>query len=198
MKFLKQISAIKKYGLIAGGLWTVWLIITAAIYALVLGPQNTLMAKLNQEFADSNEKYTLAQTAGRHDTKIHLDESLKAIRQKTARFIIPAENATDLMFHISQLATQYQLQKFSAKDRPIGVFAEDNEKSKVAENWQELSFSGDFIQIASFLNSLERNQPVIFVENIDIHRDSQKISLMEAKVLISYLVEISKNKKLNP
>jgi hypothetical protein len=201
MKLLKQISALKKYGLIAGGMWTGWLIITAAIYVLVLGPQNTLMAKLNQEFADSNEKYALAQTAGRHDTKTRLDEALKAIRQKTARFIIPAEDATDLMFHISQLAAQYQLQKFSAKDRPLSSFAKDkdDEQSKIAENWQELSFSGDFVQIASFLNSLERNQPVIiFIENIAIQRDTQKTSLIEAKVLIAYLVEVSENKKSSP
>jgi hypothetical protein len=198
MKSLKQISALKKYGLIAGGLWTGWLIITAAIYLLILGPQNTLMAKLNQEFADSNEKYALAQTAGRHDTKTHLNETLKAMHQKTARFIIPAGNATDLMFHISQLAAQYQLQKFSAKDRPPGTFAENDEQSKIVENWQELSFSGDFVQIASFLNTLERNQPVIFIENIDIQRDMQNPSSMQAKVLISYLVEISENKKLSP
>jgi Tfp pilus assembly protein PilO len=198
MKLLKQISALKKYGLVAGGLWTGWLIITAAIYVLVLGPQNTLMAKLNKEFADSNEKYALAQTAGRHDTKARLNETLKAIHQKTARFIIPAENATDLMFHISQLAAQYQLQNFSAKDRPPSSFVENDEQSKIAESWQELSFSGDFVQIAYFLNNLERNQPVIFIENIDIHRNTQKTSLTEAKVLISYLVEVSEDKKSNP
>jgi hypothetical protein len=198
MKFLKQISALKKYGLIAGGMWAGWLIIMAAIYVLVLGPQNTLMAKLNKDFADSTEKYTLAQMAGRRDTKVRLNETLKAIHQKTARFIIPAEDATDLMFHISQLAAQYQLQKFSAKDRPAGAFAEDNEQSKIVENWQELSFSGDFVQIASFLNSLERNQPVIFIENINIQHDTQKASLMQAKVLISYLVEVSENKKSKP
>jgi Tfp pilus assembly protein PilO len=198
MKFLKQISALKKYGLITGGMWAGWLIITAAIYVLVLGPQNTLMAKLNKDFAYSNEKYTLAQMAGRRDTKVRLNETLKAIHQKTARFIIPTEDATDLMFHISQLASQYQLQNFSAKDRPLSSFAENDEQSKIAESWQELSFSGDFVQIASFLNNLERNQPVIFVEDIDIRRDTQKTSLMQAKVLISYLVEVSENKKPKP
>jgi hypothetical protein len=199
MNSLKQFSTLKKYCLSAGGTWAGWLLFMAILYMLAFGPQEILMAKLSREFVSSNEKYALAQIAGRHDTQTHQQGRLDALRQKTASFITPAENAMGLMFHISQLAAEHQLQNFSARDRQLTSLFKEGQTVQITECWQELSFAGDFSHIASFLNSLERNQPVIFIENVEIRRDAQKNPPLEAKALISYLVEKTpEDKKSKP
>jgi len=197
MKPIEQLSTLKKYGLSVGGMWGVWLILTGTIYFLVIGPQNTLMAKLSGDFTSSNEEYALAQIAGRQDTKVHIQEKLQAVCQKTSRFVISADNAAGLMFQVSQLAIQNHLRNFSTKARQVASTFKDNECPQITETWQELSFFGDFTQAASFLNSLERIQPVVFIESIEIRHDLRGSPQPEVHVLISYMVGKPENKEPN-
>jgi hypothetical protein len=165
------------------------------IYFLAIGPQNTLMARLCKDFISSNEEYALAQTAGRQETKDHMDQKLQAVRQKTSLFVVPADNTASLTFQINQLAARYQLQNFSTKTRQAAVSFENNNNVKIMESCLELNFSGNFNQAASFLNSLERNNPVIFVEGVNLHCDPRDVSLSEVHMQISYLIGKSENKE---
>lgn len=195
MKAVKQISIRKKYGLILGSTWGVWLALTAAIYFLVLGPQNTLMARLKKDFAASNEEVGLAQKAGRSETKVGLQQRLEDVSQKTAYFIVPQENASALLLQISQLAAKHQLKDFTSRIITGSSASRKKEMSKIAEAWIELEFSGSFPQIASFINSLERNDPVVFVENINIRRSSRIDEPPSATVQISYFCGKPDDKK---
>jgi hypothetical protein len=179
----------KKYGLSVGGTWGIWLILSAGIYFLVLGPQNILMARLQKEFAASNEDYILAQKAGRPESRAGMEQKLRDVNLKTAYFVVPPEKSSGLILQISQLAAKHQVQGFTSKTVSGSSTARKNDKSRVAESWLELEFSGSFPQIASFLNSLERNEPVVFIENLHLRRNTQADNLPTATVQISYFTE---------
>jgi hypothetical protein len=190
MKPIKYTSAWKKYGLSVGGTWGVWLIFTAMIYFLVLGPQNILMARLQKEFVSSNENYNLAQTAGRPETRANMEQKLQDISRKAAYFVVPPEKSSELILQISQLAAKQQLQDFTSRTVSVPSVANKNDNATIADTWLELQFAGSFPQIASFINSLERNDPVIFIENMSLHRGTQAATLPTATVQISYFTEI--------
>jgi hypothetical protein len=195
MKAVKQTSMWKKYGLSVGGTWGAWLILTAAIYFLALGPQNILMARLRKDFVSSSEEYNLAQRAGRPETKAQMEKKLQAAGQKTAYFVVPPENAAALILQISQLAAKHQLKDFTSRAVNISSASINNIDSKITETWLELDFSGSFSAIASLINDLERNDPVVFIENIDIRRGTQKNAPPSASVQISYFTGKEEIKK---
>jgi Tfp pilus assembly protein PilO len=186
MKVIKQTSRLKKYGLSVGGTWGVWLILTAAIYVLTLGPQNALMARLQNEFVTSNEDYSLAQTAGRPETKAGMEKKLKDLSQKTAYFVVPPDNTPGLILQISQLAAKNQLQDFTTRMVSSYSNSKENDASNIVEVWLELEFTGGFTQMAAFINALERNDPVVFIENINLRRGTQANALPSATMQISY------------
>lgn len=188
MNAVKNNSMWKKYALVAGGTWGLWLALTAIVYFLLLGPQNTLLAKLRKDFVSSNEEYSLAQMAGRPETQNCLEQKAQTLRQKTAYFLVPQDNPGGLILQISQLAARHQLQDFTS--RVISSpGSKKTDKSKITEAWMELNFSGNFPQIASFINSLERNEPVVFIENIIINRGKEADGMPSANVQISYLTQ---------
>jgi hypothetical protein len=195
MKAIKQTSGWKKYGMTVGGVWGVWLILTAAIYCFALGPQNVLMARLQKEFVSSNEDYSLAQTAGRPETRAKMEQKLQDVSQKTGYFIVPQEKSSGLLLQISQLASKNQVQEFTSRTVNASSASKKEDQTSITQAWMELEFTGTFPQIASFINSLERNDPVVFVENINLRRGTQQDDLPTATIQISYYTDAPKTEK---
>ena len=194
MKLKLPNSALKQYGLLVGCTWGLWVAIVVVAYFLVLGPQQVAVAKLGKEFNISIEQYTMVQTAQRKETKGHIETTLKEQVEKTSRFVVPSDTASGMTLHISQLASEHGLSEFSTKTRELSSTFGTDSKAKITDAWLELSFACTFNQFAAFLNSLERSQPVIFVETAQISRDAEGPDLPRARVLISYLVDIPQNK----
>lgn len=195
MKFKLLNSGLRQYRFWVGGIWGLWLFMAAGLYFLILGPQQILLARQSKDFNISKEQYALAQTAGRKETRSHLDLRLKEETDKSARFVIASETTSGLTLQISQLASQYNLMDFSTKTRDLGSTFGQESKACITDAWLEMSFTCSFNQFIAFLNSLERNQPVVFVESAQITRDTDSQNPPRARVLISYLVDIPHNKK---
>jgi hypothetical protein len=182
-------SLLQKYGLAVAGVWGVWLIITVLLYALILGPQGKLMATLQQTMQTTTEDYELAQRARRPEIKLRIQERLENATQNLNQFMIGADAASRLTVLISQLAAQQNLADFSVKMRDLSPTLDEQNKSGIVEAWLELTFSGPFGRCAAYLNALERNKPVIFIESAEIQRSSQINKDPTARVLISYLID---------
>lgn len=185
-------SLLQKYGLALAGVWGVWLAITVLLYSLVLGPQGKLMATLQQTMQTASEDYELAQRARRPETKLRIQERLENATQNLNQFVIGADAASKLTVLISQLAAQQKLADFSVKTREMTPTLDEQNKSGIAEAWLELTFSGPFSQCAAYINALERNQPVIFIESAEIQRNTQITEAPTARVLISYLIDTTR------
>ena len=177
---------VKRYLIVAGAVCGLWLALMASAYPLIIQPQSRVLAKVQNDFAASNEQYSLAQTAQREDTKKNMAGKLEDVKELTRMFVINPNESAQLTFKISQLAAQCHLGNFTTKIREMTGTLDEQENHKIGEGWVELSFSATFNQFAAFLNSLERNQPVVFVESAAIKR-SDNGSLHDAKVLVSYL-----------
>ena len=179
---------IGKYFITVGAVWGLWLLGMALIYLLVIQPQQRTLAEVQKNFAVSNEQYSLAQTAQREDTQRRMAEKLEGVKELVRTFVINPTESSQLTFRISQLAGQCRLGNFTAKVKESVGTLNEQENLKIGEGWVELTFSSTFNQFAVFLNSLETDRPVVFVESAAIKR-SDSGSLHDARVLISYLMD---------
>ena len=179
---------IGKYFITVGAVWGLWLLGMALIYLLVIQPQQRTLAEVQKNFAVSNEQYSLAQTAQREDTQRRMAEKLEGVKELVRTFVINPTESSQLTFRISQLAGQCRLGNFTAKVKESVGTLNEQENLKIGEGWVELTFSSTFNQFAAFLNSLETDRPVVFVESAAIKR-SDSGSLHDARVLISYLMD---------
>jgi len=179
---------IGKYFITVGAVWGLWLLGMALIYLLVIQPQQRTLAEVQKNFAVSNEQYSLAQTAQREDTQRRMAEKLEGVKELVRTFVINPTESSQLTFRISQLAGQCRLGNFTAKVKESAGTLNEQENLKIGEGWVELTFSSTFNQFAVFLNSLETDRPVVFVESAAIKR-SDSGSLHDARVLISYLMD---------
>jgi hypothetical protein len=182
-------SLLQKYGLAVAGVWGVWLAISVLLYLLILGPQGRLMATLQQTMQTATEDHELAQKAHRPETKLHIQERMEKATQNLNQFMIGADAASKLTVLISQLAAQQSLADFSVKTRELPPTFDDPKKSGITEAWLELTFSGPFNQCAAYINALERNKPVIFIESAEIQRNAQTTENPTVRLLISYLID---------
>jgi len=179
---------IGKYFITVGAVWGLWLSGMILTYLLVVQPQHRTLAQVQKDFTVSNEQYNLAQTAQREDTQKHMAEKLEGVREFVRTFVINPTESSQLTFIISQLAGQCRLGNFTTKVKENAGSLNEQENLKIGEGWLELTFSSTFNQFATFLNSLEMNRPVVFVESAAIKR-SDSGSLHDARVLISYLMD---------
>lgn len=182
-------SLLQKYGLAVAGVWGFCLILTILLYVLILEPQGKKITTLQQTTQKASEDYDLAQRARRPETKLRVQERLETATKNLNQFTIGADAASRLTVLISQLASQQKLTNFAVKTQDLSSTLDEKTQSGIAEAWLELTFSGTFSQCAAYLNALERNQPVIFIESAEILRATQINQDPTARVAISYLID---------
>lgn len=182
-------SLLQKYLIALAGVWIVFMAITGLLYGLVLSPQSAQLQKLQQLTRSSAEDYELAQQARRPETKRRIQEQLENTIQHIGQFMVSGEAASRLTVLISQLAAQSNLNEFSVKTREIAPTLSQEDAAKVGEVWLELTFDAPFNRCAAYLNALERNNPIIFIESATIQKSSQASEEPAARILISYLID---------
>lgn len=182
-------STIKKYLMVLACVWIVWLAGTALLYGFVLGPQSAQLETLQKKMQAAIEDYDLAQRTHRPETKQNLQKRLEKTVETINEFAVNNEAASRLAIVISQLAAQYSLSDFSVKTREVSPTLDPKDKNSIAEAWLELTFSAPFGRCAAYINALERNEPVIFVESADISRPMTAAEEPSARLLVSYLID---------
>ena len=173
MSFIKTY---RKLFTTVGLIWAGCLILFVFAYMIALAPQLKSKKQVRRQLAETKRIYDSAIQANKEDTKIRLKEEIKNLQNKLNDFVIEFEDSANLIFDISQIANEKKVDSFS-----IGT-ADDRRGSAgvdlkyLRENNINISFEGSFNQFATFLNTLERHRPVVFVDNFKIKRSQKEKS----------------------
>ncbi len=163
----------KKLFLTVSIIWAGSLILFALAYVLVLSPQQKNRQQVETEYAETKRKYDSVIEMSQEETKARFKEELESLKNKLKDFTLDFEDAPNLTFDISQIANEKKVDSFSIKTQEnIKVSAELGLKY-IKENQIDINFAGDFNQFATFLNTLERSRPVVFVDNFKITRSQR-------------------------
>ena len=183
------IETYKKYLIKAAAVWAVCLVLFLLAYMLVLRPQSINKKRLYQKLAEKKEAYEVAQAAAQKSTQDQLHEQIRQLQERLGDFVVDFEDSANLTFDIGQIASEKKVGSFSvkSKDRRAGIPAADSQL--IAENHMDVSFIAGFQQFATFVNSLERHRPVLFVNEFRITRSAKSGSDYEATLDVAAFVK---------
>jgi hypothetical protein len=149
---------------IAGTIWGIGLTVFVLGYLFIIKPQNSKLDELTNKLQKINPESFEAK-------KKQLKEQIDSVKVQLDGFAIESEDVQDLAsIEIFNLAKENNLDAFLIKpwrDREVAAF----KRSKyVYGQFIEVSFNATFSEFAKFLNKLERNKSVIFVDSFSITR----------------------------
>jgi hypothetical protein len=167
-------SIYRKYFATVALVWVGCFILFFFIYMLMLVPQKKSKNYIAEQLAEKKQTYESALRASREEAKARLNEQLENLRGGLKSFVIDFEDLANLIFDISQIASENNVASFSIKGKDSGGGSEVPNCRYICENHIDISFTAaGFNQFAAFLNTLERHRPVVFVDKFTITRSHQ-------------------------
>lgn len=169
--------------------WSPCLLLAAASYAVVLRPQLDYRGELEAKVARSREQYARAVEAAKEKDQSRLAGEVESLRQHVADFVMSLDQIPDLAFQIGELANEAKLASFGMRPASRNAAETAPTLERVGEKHVNLTFAAGFQRFAAFLNTLERHQPVIFVETFAITRSAEKEAEPQVSMELAVLVE---------
>jgi len=153
--------------------WAVCLVLFVLAYIFILGPQMSNRKQIESTFQEKKQQYELAQKATQDKTKIQLNEQITYLQNTIKDFVVDFEDSANLTFDIGRIANEERVASFSIKHNDKQGSSEIPDCNSICENHIDISFIAGFNQFATFVNSLERHQPVLFVNEFTISRSKK-------------------------
>ncbi|MBN1391916.1 MAG: hypothetical protein JW947_03835 [Sedimentisphaerales bacterium] len=153
-------------------IWFCCFVLFFFVDMLLIAPQRTTRNQLEKQLAEKKRFYESAINAAQAETHARLNEEIAQMRNRLKDFVVDAEDAANLTFDISQIASTKAISSFNIETKKEADKSSQKKSDKnVRETFVDIGFStADFGQFAALLNELERHQPVIFVDKFSITR----------------------------
>lgn len=182
---------LKEYGMTLGIIWGACLMVFVFTYVWVLSPQSLMKQKFSSELEEKKQDYVAARGASQEGARKRLLLEVEELEDKLRSYVADSNGSTNLTFDISQIANKNDVASFSIKSKANNnfFFFDVPQCSLISENRMDVSFMSDFRQFAMFLNSLERHEPVVFVDSFSITRSRQNDSGHRVNMGLSVFVE---------
>ena len=152
------------------------ILLSIVFYTFVLRPQIETKIHIDKELAVQKQKYDSAMDISQPKNKKDLLEHMDKLRTHLNSFVIDADRSANLTFEISNIANKGKVESFSFKKGDSEKDFEIPDCSHIAESYIQIGFLSSFNQFAKILNTLERNQPVVFIDEFVITRSEKEDS----------------------
>lgn len=179
----------KKYLTKAAIAWAACLVLFLLVYMVVLRPQNLKRRHLDGMLAEKKQSFEAAQTAAQESTQAQLREQIRQLQERLHDFVIDFEDSANLTFDIGQIAMEKNVASFSVKSKISRAASAAPELKHISEDHIDISFIAGFHQFATFVNSLERHRPVLFVNEFTITRSNRNDSVYEVTLDVAAFVK---------
>ncbi len=176
--------------------WAACLVLFILVYILVLGPQNSSRKRLKSTLAEKKQLYEFAQRATEEQTKIRLNEQIEVRGDILKDFVVDFEDSGNLTFDIGRIAKEEDVSSFSIKNNEKQGISEIPDCNSICENHIDISFIAGFNQFATFVNALERHQPVLFVNEFAISRSKKGESTYQVTLDIAAFVKKQQEREI--
>ena len=190
------IKIYRAYLIRTGIAWAVCLVLFVLAYMFILGPQRSSRKRLENTLKETKQQYEMAQVAAQEQTKIRLNEEIESLQNTLNDFILDLEDSANLTFDIGRIANEERVASFSIKDKDKQGLSEIPDCNSICESHIDISFIAGFNQFATFVNSLERNQPVLFVNEFTISRSNKDKSTYQVSLDVAAFVRKQQDREI--
>ena len=197
MVFIKAfIKIYRKYLTRATIAWAACLVLFVLAYIFVLGPQKSSRKRLERTLTEKKQQYEMAQIATQEQTKNRLNEQIEGLRDILKDFVVDFEDSANLTFDIGRIANEEDVSSFSIKSNDKQGISEIPDCNSICENHIDISFIAGFNQFATFVNALERRQPVLFVNKFTMTRSNKGESAYQVSLDIAAFVKKQQEREI--
>ena len=179
----------KKYLLTLAAVWGAAIVLFVLAFYLFISPQLRVSAQLAADCNEKQKLYESAIEAAKEENQKKLADEVKTLKNRLSQFVVESQDSANLTFDISRLAGAKQVASFTVKNSEQSMGPDQSDSKNLQENHIEVSFASDFRQFASFLNELERHQPVVFVDRFKLTRANQGDSNHKVEMDLSFFVK---------
>ena len=189
------IKTYRKYLISAASIWAACFVLFLLVYIFLLRPQKEIRHRIENRLAEKQQIHESALKASQSETKNYLSEQITRLRDRLNDFVIDYEDAADLTFDISKIANEKNVDSLSIKGNDNKRIEEIPNCTYIGESHIDIDFSAGFNQFATFLNALERNRPVLFVDQFTITNSRQDESGYQVSLKVAVYVKKPQNGK---
>ena len=163
----------RKYLTTTALVWAGCFVLFFLAYMLMLAPQKTSRKQIEKQLAEKKQIYNTVLETAQEETRTRLNEQIEHLRNELSNFAVDFEDAANLTFDISQIASERGVGSFKIRTKGSYGGSPLPDCSYICENRVDVSFTAGFNQFAAFLNALERHRPVVFVDKFTITRSER-------------------------
>ncbi len=163
-----------RFLVIMGVAWVVCLAALAAFHFAVVTPRARALAAGRNQAVAKAERFSLLRDAKSARGQQRLKERQEEVERRYSDFVFTSEQMNELDFRIRAIAEKNGIQEFSA--RHVGTVTKigATELKRVAQRDLVLSMTCGFPEFLHFINELERNQPVVLVDQFTLQNTPGK------------------------
>lgn len=149
------------------------LILLFFAYMIVLEPQRQNKESVANKLIEQKRAFEAAQNAAKQETQDRLTSQVADLKNTLNKFVVHVGEPATLMFDISGAAGRQQLKAFSIKSKQSRTTPGTPEFTYITESRFDVSFDAGFEQFTTFLSTLERHDPTLFVDKFVITRSDK-------------------------
>jgi Tfp pilus assembly protein PilO len=190
------IKIYRKYLIRTAIAWSACLVLFVLAYVIILGPQRSNRKRLENTLTEKKQQYEMAQEAAQEQTKIRLNEQIDSLQNTLKDFVLDFEDSANLTFDIGRIANEERVDSFSIKSDDKQSVSEIPDCNSICENHIDISFIAGFNQFATFVNALERHQPVLFVNEFSISRSKKGQSAYQVSLDVAAFVKKQQGREI--
>jgi Tfp pilus assembly protein PilO len=190
------IKIYRKYLIRTAIAWAACLVLFVLACIFILGPQKSGRKRLENTLTEKKQQYEMAQKAAQEQTKIRLNGQIENLQNTLKDFVLDFEDSANLTFDIGRIANEEKVASFSIKNKDKQGFSEIPDCNSICENHIDISFIAGFNQFATFVNALERHQPVLFVNEFSISRSKKGQSAYQVSLDVAAFVKKQQDREI--
>lgn len=190
------IKIYRKYLIRTAIAWAICLVLFVLAYVFVLGPQKSSRKRLESALTEKKQQYEMAQDATQKKTQIRLNEQIENLQKTLRNFVLDHDDSANLTFDIGRIANEEKVASFSIKNKDKKGLSEIPDCNSIGENHIDISFIAGFDQFATFVNALERHQPVLFVNEFSISSSNKGQSTYQVSLDVAAFVKKQQDKQV--
>ena len=176
--------------------WAACLVLFIVAYMFILGPEKKSRKALESTLAENKQMYEFAQKASQEQTKIRLNEQIEKLQGTIKNFVVDFQDSANLTFDIGRIANEEKVASFSIRNNDKQSVSDIPDCNSICENHIDISFIAGFNQFATFVNALERHQPVLFVNEFSISRSKKGQSAYQVSLDVAAFVKKRQDREI--
>ena len=187
----------KRYLKILLVLWGGSFAVLTVLYLFLLLPQNNILNFSKDELRRLNIEYQTAKTTSSPETRAKQKAEIQELNKTLNTFVTNYNNLDNLTFSISRIASDIRVDTFANKGSNSDSYLKIPTCKHVGFIDATISFRATFNKFVVFINTLERHNPVIFIDELTIIQQHQGGSRHKAEIFLNFLIKIPEEDKLD-